>query len=323
VLRCKSQKALASRSKESQRGAEVLRCNNYVSNGVIFVFLYEYREMAYPCTYACGEKFSRKFTLDRHIKNFHVISTQESALIQSAILPKRPKISLKSSNPIDTTLKSQVNITGNVNKDSQLSHITDQLAQLTQVVAELRSSKVPIIENQTNHITINNTLVYNCFDQHTIDIFNRILERYGPDRAISYSGSLLKGKNKNNKHDWIRNPELVNLESLSNVIKYDSNPRNQGFHILGADNKEIIDTDGSIVDKILTNTVVNANLKAQSHLATKASEAADEGNSERMWEIWTDSSIYNQRGETIHDYIDKFKKVTASKSHLIDVINGS
>ncbi len=266
--------------------------------------------MAYPCTYGCGEKFSRKFTLDRHIKNFHMKET-----LNKLPLPVPVKINLTVSKAKQPTLNAQ--------KDSELSHLTAQLAKLTQVVAELSASKAPVIENQTtNHITINNTLVYNCFDQHTIDIFNRILERHGPDRAISYSGSLLKGKNKNNKHDWIRNPELVNFESLSNVIKYDSNPRNQGFHILGADNKEIIDTDGSIVDKILTNTVVNANLKAQSHLANKASEAADEGNSERMWEIWTDSSIYNQRGETIHDYIDKFKKVTASKSHLIDVING-
>jgi hypothetical protein len=73
----------------------------------------------------------------------------------------------------------------------------------------------------------------------------------------------------------------------------------------------------------LTNTVINANLKAHSHLARKASQAyEEEGDDDKMWETWGNSAICNQRGETIHNYIDKFKKVCSTKSHLIDIIRG-
>jgi hypothetical protein len=254
--------------------------------------------------------------MDRHMRKFHVGEEPPKTISKVNTLPSRIKIKLSKKIVPEFKL-------GDLTKKTQPSEISELTTQLAQVVAELGALKKTIADKPvTNNITINNTLIYNCFDQNTIDIFNRMLELYGSERAISYSGSLLKNKNKNNKHEWMRNSELVDLMSLNHVITYESNPRNQGFHIVCADQKTIIDTDGSMVDKILTDTVVNANLKAQSHLASKASQAMDEGNSDKMWEIWTDPSIYSQRGETIHDYIMKFKKVTASKPHLIEIING-
>jgi hypothetical protein len=272
--------------------------------------------MSYACSYECGEQFTNKSNMDRHMRKFHVGEEPPKTISKVNTLPSRIKIKLSKKIVPEFKL-------GDLTKKTQPSEISELTTQLAQVVAELGALKKTIADKPvTNNITINNTLIYNCFDQNTIDIFNRMLELYGSERAISYSGSLLKNKNKNNKHEWMRNSELVDLMSLNHVITYESNPRNQGFHIVCADQKTIIDTDGSMVDKILTDTVVNANLKAQSHLASKASQAMDEGNSDKMWEIWTDPSIYSQRGETIHDYIMKFKKVTASKPHLIEIING-
>ncbi len=274
---------------------------------------YNYIPMSYLCSYGCGLKFTNKSNMYRHERNIHPSDIKSNANI-SVLAVKAP---IK----VNITQQVSVNDTRSDTQSSKLTELTEQVAKLTQVIAELTASKTSSIENQTNHITINhNTLIYNCFDQHTIDIFSRMSELYGDERAVSYSASLLKGINKNNKHCWIRNPELVNLKSLNQVIKYDANPQSKGFHILNKDKKEIIDIDGSMVDKILTNTVINANLKGQSHLANKASQAhEDEGDSEKMWEIWEHPSICNRRGETIHDYIEKFKKVVASKSHLIEI----
>lgn len=148
------------------------------------------------------------------------------------------------------------------------------------------------------------------------------MELHGSDRAISYSCSLLKNKSKGNKHEWVKNTELVDAEGFKLVVKYDSKAQ-QGFEIIGADQKVIKDPDGLKLDKILTDTVINANLKAQSQLARKASEAFEAGDENKMWSVWTDSSIFNPKGETIHDQIDKFKKISASKKHLIDIVSSN
>jgi hypothetical protein len=48
-----------------------------------------------------------------------------------------------------------------------------------------------------------------------------------------------------------------------------------------------------------------SNLKAQSLLARKTSETFEDGDENKMWSVWTDCSIFNPRGETIHDQIQK------------------
>jgi hypothetical protein len=81
-------------------------------------------------------------------------------------------------------------------------------------------------------------------DQNTIDIFGKVLELHGSDRAISYSCSLLNNKSKGNK-----NSELVDPEGFKLVVKYDSKAQ-KGFEIVGADQKVIKDPDGLKLDKI-------------------------------------------------------------------------
>jgi hypothetical protein len=166
------------------------------------------------------------------------------------------------------------------------------------------------------------TLIYNSFDQDTIDIFKLMCEKYGAEKAISYAGQLFKGKNKNNKHDWVKDPQLgLDLDSLSSVVSYNREEKDPCFHITCANQKVIRDQDGSVVDKILTDIARNAGLDAQSYLANKVSESNDDERENQMQESWYNSSIYDsQKKETIHDYMIRFKNLRASKPHLLSII---
>jgi hypothetical protein len=253
--------------------------------------------MSLACKYKCGKVFSHRSSRSRHENGTCNLNNET---LQSTINSGTETIS-------DVCVESNV---------SEL--IENRFKQLTNMISELQKK----VEEQPAPIVIQPTFIYNFLDQNTIDIFGKVLELHGSDRAISYSCSLLKNKSKGNKHEWVKNAELVDPEGFKLVVKYDSKAQ-QGFEIVGADRKVIKDPDGLKLDKILTDTVINANLKAQSQLARKASEAFEAGDENKMWSVWTDSSIFNPKGETIHDQIDKFKKMPASKKHLIDIVSSN
>jgi hypothetical protein len=275
--------------------------------------------MLYICTTAgCKETFTLKGNRDKHIKKFH----------PEKILPaKQPheKIRLKLNlNPAGVTGVIQGAMT------ESLVPIMKALETLSIENRELKRRLDEQRPNITINNTVNQTLVYNCFNQHSIDLFKLIEEKYGASRAMSYANQLMKGKTKANKHAWILDQDLgIDMKSLGEVVNYDSGEKDPCFNIKGEDQVMIQDKDGSQVDRILTDIVRNAGLKAFSYVVNRASGSFDSGfetargagDGDRMWEHLNDTPLYDtRRNESIYNDMEKFKKIPASKPHLLKII---
>jgi hypothetical protein len=294
--------------------------------------------MSFTCRYLCGSKFTAKCSCQRHENNSCKLrpeNTSDGAEELQTIKPKC-KIKLRSVAILDQSEPFGI-LEGGAGSEQTVHKLLDMNQALIStnqsLIERLNALEARLEKQQQNdkpNITVNNvnnvsnTVVYNCFDYKMIDIFKILLDKYGSDKAISFSSKLLRGKTKENKHDWVTNPELgLDMASLSKVLSlsYESGEKDPCFNLLNAEQKVITDRDGSMLDKILTDTVVDAGLKAQSYVAKEATEAGDAGDKVGMWDNWSNSSIYNsQNHETIHDDIFRYQKILPTKKHLINVV---
>jgi hypothetical protein len=145
-----------------------------------------------------------------------------------------------------------------------------------------------------------------------------MLDLYGSDRAISYSTRLLDVKDKDRKHAWIKNPDLVDAKALSLVVKCEPKAPQLGFEIMGSDFKLIKDADGSKLDTILTDTVINAALNAHNHLINEARQAYEAGDENALTNHLSNSSIYLPKGQYIQDKYSKFRHVKFNLKQIVE-----
>lgn len=159
-----------------------------------------------------------------------------------------------------------------------------------------------------------------CFNARSIDIFEikRIL--HGPDAALQYIHNLVTNRNANNKHDWLRDSELLNpAEGYPFKLLTDkTNNSLLQIEIQVAPDKTEID-DGLHLDKIATEIVINAVLKAHNDFNIGIIQALEnnEFNSELELEVaMCHPCIYDRRGHSIHDHLAKFRNIKPTTKYV-------
>jgi hypothetical protein len=289
--------------------------------------------MAFECRYNCGGKFTAKFSCERHetsrckqrpVPEPHMESKPQLKIVLKPNVTKH----VSNSESIDSEQASSYNASIEAFLKHQLA-LVETIKDLTDKVTFLMSKdKFSVHENQQtpsvtinqtiNNPVINNTVIYNHFDSRTIDIFGKMLNLYGPDHAVNYSTRLLDVKDKDRKHAWITNPDLVDAQALSLVVKCQPKAPQLGFEIMGNDHKFIKDVDGSKLDTILTNTVINAALCAHNHMIQEATKAYEDGDTNALANHTANSSIYLPKGQYIQDKYQKFKEVRYNLKKMVD-----
>jgi hypothetical protein len=271
--------------------------------------------MSFVCKYTCGGKFTAKHSCQRHENdrcklrpeglkaNKGRVSTVacESSCVPAVCVPIPSQ---------DSVIRELMTLNQNTSQTLQL--VMQELKELREEVHKKQ------VSGDTTHITINNTVIYNHFDSRTIDIFGKMLDLYGSDRAISYSTRLLDVKDKDRKHAWIKNPDLVDAKAMSLVVKCEPKAPQLGFEIMGSDLKLIKDVDGSKLDTILTDTVINAALNAHNHLIREARQAYEAGDENALTNHISNSSIYLPKGQYIQDKYAKFRQIKFNLKQMVE-----
>jgi hypothetical protein len=187
--------------------------------------------------------------------------------------------------------------------------------QIKELQKQLLVQQVPNVT--INNPVINQTVVYNHLDSNTIDIFGKMLALHNGDRAVSYSTRLLDVKDKDRKHAWITNPDLLDAKALSAVIKCEPRAPQLGFEIKGADGKFIKDVDGSKLETILTDTVINAALKSHNYIIQESRRAYEAGDEDALVNYAGNSQIYLPKGQYIQDKYGKFRNAKYNVDQIV------
>jgi hypothetical protein len=156
-------------------------------------------------------------------------------------------------------------------------------------------------------------------NQRSIDIFEQTKKLHGEQVAIKRSLDLVTNKNKNNKHDWVRDPELVNRDNWSHMVKYLGKGPN-GSHVFElhiSQDQTVID-DGKRLDTILTDVVANSVIKSQNSVHKRIYESKSD---EIDWSLLDQSGMYQSKNVNVQTLYQKFKAIKADPNHLVSLVN--
>ena len=297
----------------------------------------------------CNTIFSKKSNLTRHINNICVKNCQieiiqsesktEDKETKTEIKTHKLVVKLKTKTEIQSPKKlisndklRQISVLVPENpllipnsNDSQVVTIlkeihkeTQQKFRENQQKLEEMQRKIDELEGKTI-INNSNTLIQNiiCFDHKTIDLYVKKREKLGSEQAFLWLSSLLKNANKDNKFNWVTDPDII--DKSIDKYPFELKPSSGKKLAIGVRVKptEMITDDGTQINKIGNDIVSNS-------VITAIQEATDRvfiddlyvSLDENKLATYFQTPIYEKIGKTIYDDLSKYKKIVPNKSHL-------
>jgi hypothetical protein len=178
------------------------------------------------------------------------------------------------------------------------------------------------ISQEPSTININQTLNQTInvhFNQKMVDIFEKTKQLHGVDVAVKRSVDLVSNKNKHNKHDWVKNPELMNQEDWSRLVKYRGrNPSGAHQFELRLSQDQTVMDDGRKLDSVLTDIVANSVIKSQNYIHQLM---CDQSTEEPNWSLLDQTGLYQSKNVNIHTMYQRFKDIKPESNYYVGLIN--
>ena len=300
--------------------------------------------MSYQCSY-CGNVFAYKTGQYRHMKDRCLNKPIEShgghiEIVDKTTTTQTRKITikLKNNNHMNVDQKKGTDLEDkrnseidkqrivNNDNDSEIVTLLKEIQKEHQEEICLLRKELQELKNNPTTLVQNNTLVQVkqivCFDTKMIDIYNKKKELHGDNNALCYVYNLVNGKNPNNKHDWIRDHEIIDPSKNEHPLKWISEKKNGKLQIkVRVDPEKTIIDDGTHIDKIGNDIVTNSVLLAHNDFIDKARKKSNFEYPDSLSDSIGNPYIYEKQGHSIFDLLFKFRKIKPSAKHLSCISN--
>lgn len=200
------------------------------------------------------------------------------------------------------------------NTNPQIEQLTAEITKLKEEVIQLKNQPPP------PNIVINAKIDNHFYlDQRMVDLFEKTKQLHGPESGVKRAVDLVSNKNKHNKHDWVRDPELMDHDQWTQAVKYlGKDPTGSHQFELHINQDHIIVDNGNKIDSILTDIIANYVIKSQNYIYQQIYEHPSE---EIDWSLSDQTGIYQSKGVNIHTLYQKFRNIKADPIHLVSLVN--
>lgn len=258
--------------------------------------------MLHKCDY-CSTDFSTKGNLQRHINN-HCLKSPDKTL--PSVISNQPvspvAIPLVGINQTLIPVKDEISSSSTVD-----SEVSIALKNLCDRFDRLELSLIP------------RDISKPLLNFKKLDIYNSKKVRYGAEAALTYVYNLIDGSTIHNKHDWIKDKELINLSECLPFKLLDRKDSRLQIEIKNVQNEQIIIDDGPYFDKVATDTVTNAVLKAQNDFISNVQSQFTDNDycsENSLANAIGNRFIYEKQGQGIHHKLEKYRKLKASSKNF-------
>ena len=286
------QNATSSKNTNEQNATSSKNTNEYTTHNRKF-------NKIHKCTY-CEKKFTRMNDMYRHRKHY----CKNNQLEKKELVVKQ-----NDKNTPFNHLQTQNNTTG-----AQIEQLTAEITKLKEEVVQLKNQPSP------PNIVINAKIDNHFYlDQRMVDLFEKTKQLHGPESAVKRAVDLISNKNKHNKHDWVKDPELMDHDRWAQAVKYlGKDPTGSHQFELHISQDHIIVDNGNKIDSILTDIIANYVIKSQNYIYQQIYEHPSE---EIDWSLSDQTGIYQSKGINIHTLYQKFRNIKADPIHLVSLVN--